>query len=99
MAKDKNPVSFLKKPWVASIGVFLLSQIIFITFEVTGWAPNYKDIDGTVFGKIIESTFFNEWFSFYTKPHFNLLTAFFGIFFLVPGIVAAMKNVIVTKTE
>ncbi|MED4718371.1 YfzA family protein [Bacillus badius] len=31
-----------------------MSQIIFITFETTGWLPNYREIDGTLFGRITE---------------------------------------------
>ncbi len=37
MAEKQKSVPFLKKYWVSQIGVFLLSQIIFITFETTGW--------------------------------------------------------------
>lgn len=90
--KTKNSILFLKKTWVASIGVFLLSQIFFITCEATGWVPNYRDIDGTLFGRITESSIFREWFTFYETPNFNLLTIFFGIF-LVYGIISAIKNV------
>ncbi|MDE1455190.1 YfzA family protein, partial [Bacillus paralicheniformis] len=34
-----------------------------------------------------------EWFTFYETPQLNLLTVFFGVFFLVPGIISALKNV------
>lgn len=97
--KQKGPIQFLKKSWVSSIGVFLLSQIIFITFEVIGWSPNYRDIDGTIFGRIVNSSIFSEWFIFYEIPHLNLLTVFFGIFFLVPGIIGAIKNVFTKKVN
>ncbi|RDW14951.1 YfzA family protein [Oceanobacillus chungangensis] len=93
MAGKQKRVPFLKRYWVSSIGVFLLSQIIFIIFEATGWILNYRDIDGTLFGRITESSIFIEWFTFYETPQFNLLTLFFGIFFLVPGIISAIKNV------
>lgn len=97
MATKKNPVSFLKKPWVSSISVFLLSQIIFIIFETTGWMP-YRDFDeGTLYGKIVGSPIFTKWFAFYEEPHMNLLTVFFGIFFLVPGIIGTIKNIFVTE--
>ena len=94
MDYKQNRIPFLKKYWVSSIGVFLLSQIVFIIFEKTGWAPNYRDIDGTIFGRITESSFFTEWFNFYEKSQFNLLTFFFAIFFLVPGIISAIKNLL-----
>lgn len=92
--KKQKRIPFLRKYWVSSIGVFLLSQIIFILFEMTGWAPNYRDIDGTIFGRITESSFFVEWLTFYETPQFNLLTLFFAIFFLVPGIISAIKSVL-----
>jgi len=97
--KKQSRTPFLKRPWVASIGVFLLSQIVFIIFEITGWMPNYRDIDGTVFGGIAESTFFSKWLTFYEKPHFNLLTVFFGVFFLVPGVIGAIRGVFISKTK
>jgi len=93
LAEKQKRVPFLKKYWVSQIGVFLLSQIIFITFETTGWIPNYREIDGTLFGRITESSIFKEWFTFYETPQLNLLTVFFGVFFLVPGIISALKNV------
>lgn len=92
MENKQKRVPFLKKYWVSSIGVFLLSQIIFIAFETTGWIPKYREIDGTLFGKIAESSFFIEWFTFYETVHFNLLTLFFVIFFLVPGLISAIKH-------
>lgn len=91
-SKTKNSTPFLKKNWVSSIGVFLLSQIIFIICEATGWIPNYRDVSGTLFGRITESSIFREWFTFYETPNFNLLTIFFGLF-LVYGIIGALKNV------
>ena len=89
---DNKRTPFLKKYWVSSIGVFILSQIIFITFEAIGWTPNYKDIDGTIFGRIAESSLFKEWLTFYETPQLNLLTVFFGVFFLIPGIINLIKT-------
>ncbi|MFD1169945.1 YfzA family protein [Oceanobacillus caeni] len=71
--------------------------MIFITLEATGWIPKYRDIDGTLFGRIVESPMFSEWFTFYETQHFNLLTVFFGICFLVPEIIRAIRNVFVSK--
>ena len=99
MANKQNPIPFWRKSWVSSIGVFLLSQIIFIICEATGWIINYRDIDGTLVGRITESSIFREWFTFYETPHFNLLTVFFGIVFFVPGIIGAVKNVFSPSKE
>lgn len=99
LANKQNPIPFLRRAWVSSIGVFLLSQIFFIICEATGWIPNYRDIGGTIFGRITESSIFREWFTFYETPHFNLLTVFFGIAFLIPGIIGAVKNVFLPKVS
>ncbi|MDM5297017.1 YfzA family protein [Bacillus pumilus] len=82
---------------MSQIGIFLLSQIIFITFKTTGWSPNYRDIDGTIFGRMTESPIFIEWFTFYETPQLNLLTIFFGVFYLVPGIIGTLKNRLLKK--
>lgn len=99
LANKRNPIPFLKRTWVSSIGVFLLSQLIFIICEATGWIPKYRDIDGTLFGRITESSIFKEWFTFYETPHFNLLTVFFCIVFMVPGIIGAVKNIFSYKVS
>ena len=99
MANKQHPTPFWKRTWVSFIGVFLLSQIIFIICEATGWIPNYRDIDGTLFGRITESSIFREWFTFYETPNSNLLTVCFGIVFLVPGIIFAVKNVFSPKVS
>ncbi|MEK4114736.1 YfzA family protein [Paenibacillus sp. FSL W8-0919] len=92
MVRKQTTVPFLKSYWVSTIGVFLLSQIFFFTSEATGWILNYRDTDGTLFGRILDSTIFTEWFNFYETPQYNLLTVFFGIFFLVPGIISALRK-------
>lgn len=99
MSDQQKRLPFWRKYWVSSIGVFLLSQIIFVIFEATGWLPNYKEIDGTFLGRITESTIFTEWFTFYETPQLNLLTIFFAIFFLVPGIISLLKNAFSPKKQ
>ena len=97
--ENKNSIPFLRRAWVSSIGVFLLSQIIFIIWQITGWMPNFREIDGTIFGKITESSFFKDWFTFYEIPWFNLVTFLFAIAFLVPGVIGAVINVIPNLTR
>ncbi|MCA1295176.1 YfzA family protein [Paenibacillus sp. alder61] len=92
MVRKQNTVPLLKRYWVSSIGVFLLSQIFFIISEATGWKLNYRDTHGTILGRILDTPIFAEWFNFYETPHYNLLTVFFGVFFLVPGMISAIKN-------
>lgn len=95
-----NIILFLKKGWVSAIGVFLLSQIIFIVWDTTGWMmPKFKEIDGTIFEKIAESRIFKEWFTFYEIPWFNFTTIFFAIVLLIPGIIGAVKNVLTTRSR
>ena len=97
LVDKQETIPFFKRTWVSCIGVFVLSQLIFITFEVTGWSPNYREMDGTLFGKITESSLFGKWFSFYEIPHLNMLTVFFGVTLLVPGIIGAIKDVLFSK--
>ena len=92
MVRKQNTVPFLKRYWVSSIGVFLLSQIFFIISEATGWKLNYRDTDGTILGRILDTSIFAEWFNFYETSQYNLLTVFFCVFFLVPGIINATKH-------
>ncbi|MBC5638346.1 hypothetical protein H8S33_16320 [Ornithinibacillus sp. BX22] len=94
MVTKQNSRPFWRESWVSSIGVFILSQLIFITLEATGWMPNYRDMDGKLLGNIMEAAFFKEWFTYYETPHLNLLTLFFGIAFLIPGIIGAIRYVI-----
>lgn len=90
----KERTSFWKKPWVASIGVFILAQFIFIIFETTGWIPNLKEIEGTLWGRIAQNSLFNKLFGFYETPHFNVATGFFVITCLIPGIAGMGKELI-----
>ena len=92
MADKQKSVPFYKEYWVSSIGVFLLSQIIFMVFDATGWNPTYRELKG-VFKKLAESPLFTEWFTFYSLPHSNMLTVFFAIAFLVPGIISGIKSI------
>ncbi|GIN90130.1 hypothetical protein J6TS1_02230 [Siminovitchia terrae] len=85
--------SFSKKSWVLSISSFVLIQIVFLTMEFTGWIPNLKDIDGTVFGKIAGYTFMEDWFNFYETPYFNVCTFIFGIVLLSHGLIGALRDV------
>lgn len=98
--RKNNPIPFWKKKWVSLIGAFMLLQIIFITLEVADWVSylNLKEIEGTIFGKIVESSLFESWFTFYETTHFNLFTVFYGVMFLVIGIVSTIKNILFSKT-
>ena len=100
MAKIKKKSNlFRKKSWVSLIGIFVLLQIILITFEVTNSVSylNLKEIDGTIFGRIMDNSIINEWFNFYESTHFNLFTIFFCIVLLVPGVIGAIKDLITNK--
>lgn len=99
ISKQKNSNSFFKKSWVHSIGSFILLQIIFILLELTGWIPRLKDIDGKLFGKIVDSPVFTEWFTFYETPHFNVFTVFLGIVLLSHGIIGAIKELFSRKSS
>lgn len=72
-------MKFLNRSSFSAIGVFLLSQLVFLVFETTGWMPKYREIDGTFLGRIIETPIFTDWFTFYENDIFNLLTFIFII--------------------
>lgn len=98
MTNHQKKTPFLKRKWVSLIGPFIVSQLIFITFEKTGWQPNYRDMDGTLLGRIAESPVFNALFSFYETPIHNLVTVFLGLMLLVPGIIALVKDIFFKKS-
>jgi len=92
LSEKHNRISFFNKYWVSSIGVFLLSQVFFFLSEKTGLAMNYRDHDGTVFGKLLAAPLFAEWFDWYETPQYNVLTFFFALFFFVPGLISGLKS-------
>ena len=95
----KNSNLFRKESWASLIAIFVLIQIILITFEVTDTVSylNLKEIDGTIFGRIMENSIFDKWFNFYETAHFNLFTVFFCIVLLIPGVIGAIKAFITNK--
>lgn len=93
LVREQKASSFLEKYWVSSIGVFVLSQLIFFASEATGWILKYRDMDGTIFERLLNSFIITEWFNFYETPQYNLMTVFFGIFFLVPGIISVIIKI------
>lgn len=93
LVRKQKDSTFLEKYWVSSISVFVLSQIFFFTSEATGWILKYRDMDGTIFGRLLDSYIITEWFNFYETPQYNLLTVFFVVFFLVPGIISAIIKI------
>jgi len=93
MSQKVKAVPFFNKRWVTLIGLFLLSQLIFYIFTVIDWHPRYKDITNELLLKFMSSDFFNQWFGFYEVPHFNLITMFFIIFCLIPGLFGCIRNI------
>lgn len=90
MAKQ-SIIKFLNRGSVSAIGVLLLSQLIFLIFETTGWMPKYREIDGTFLGRIIETPIFTNWFTFYETDVFNFLTFIFVIQALVAIVIGVFK--------
>ena len=81
-----------KQKWLYPIIAFVVSQCMFILFELISWTPNFREA-GTLFQKIYESKLFTEWFSPYSTPQLNLFTAVFAFALLPYAIIGAMKDV------
>ncbi|CAM4174518.1 YfzA family protein [Bacillus albus] len=80
-----------KRTWFRYLEAFIIVQLLFITCEITGWAPNFKP-SGEFLNRILQSEFFMEWFTPYEIPHFNVFTAFFAITLLPYALIGAMKD-------
>ncbi|MEM5599433.1 YfzA family protein [Niallia circulans] len=59
--------------------ICIVTNILFSS-EATGWILKYRDMDGTIFGKLLDSFIITEWFNFYKTPQYNLLTVFLASF-------------------
>lgn len=86
-----------KQKWLYPIIAFVVSQCIFIFFELISWTPNFREV-GTLFQKIYETKLFTEWFSPYSTPQLNLFTAVFAISLLSYAVIGAMKASFFKKT-
>lgn len=91
MSSRQKVLAFLNKGWVSSIGVFICSQLIFMTFQRIGWHPKFKEINNEFIANLMDSVIFTEWFAFYSQPEFNVLTVFFTLCFLIPGIIGGIR--------
>ena len=87
--EQKQPLS--NRSWFVSIGVFMISQILFLLMEQLGWIPNYREVDGKLIGKVTELPFFTQWFQFYETQWFNILTLFFAVFVIFHIITSVVK--------
>ncbi|RLL41361.1 hypothetical protein D8M04_17490 [Oceanobacillus piezotolerans] len=76
MKKENQHVRFIG--FITALGTFLITQLVLIFFSNV-WSPNFRDLDGTLFGRIANSSLFTEWFAPYDMPLYNMLTAFFAI--------------------
>lgn len=71
-------------------------QLALLIFE-TAWSPNFRDLEGTLFGRLSEAALFTDWFTPYDTALFNLLTAFFAIALLPYAIIGAIKDLLLKK--
>ena len=86
----KKGQSNQRRYWLYPIIAFVVSQCIFIIFELISWTPNFRE-GGSLFQKIYEMKLFTEWFSPYSTPQLNLFTAVFAISLLSYAVIGAMK--------
>jgi hypothetical protein len=96
MEAASKMIQFIRSQiWIPAALGFLVVQLIFIVFEMTSWMPNFRE--GTLFEKIAGSSFFTEWFTPYSYPELNLLTAFLAVTLLPTAIICAFKDVFSRK--
>ena len=88
--------AFFSKGWIGSLVVLIAVHLIYIFFETT-WSPKFRDMDGTLFGRLSESALFTEWYAPYDTPLFNMMSAFFVITLLPYAIIGAIKDLFVKK--
>ena len=87
----KKSHSNQRRIWLLPIIIFALSQCLFIFFELISWTPNFRE-GSNLFQKIYETKLFTQWFSPYSTPQLNLITAIFAIAVLQYVIISAMKT-------
>jgi len=86
----KKGQSNQRRIWLLPIIIFALSQCLFILFELISWTPNFHE-GSNLFQKIYETKLFTQWFSPYSIPQYNLMTAVFAISLLSYAVIGAMK--------
>lgn len=91
---QQQPRPVWRRSWFSSIGVFVISQILFIIFERTGWNPGYREITSKLINQILDSTWFQKWFTFYEEPFANLITLLFLVTCFIPGIIGLLIDVL-----
>lgn len=68
------------KRWLLIVGVFIVTQIVFILLDGTGYEPKINDSDNlfaSMARSILDSKLFTEWISIYSYPFFNLFLTVF----------------------
>ena len=92
----KKGQSNQRRYWLYPIIAFVVSQCLFVFFELISWTPNFRE-GSNLFQKIYETKLFTEWFSPYSTPQLNLFTAVFAISLLSYAVISAMKALFLRK--
>lgn len=79
--------------WKSPLGTFLLLQLLFFLIDISSWAPRFRDFDGKIFGRLLESKHITEWVTLYDIPEFNLFTVFFAVTLLPYALINAIKAI------
>ena len=89
---QKKGRPFRIRGWIATLGGFLVVQLIFVVCDIFSWSPYQEFNAGTLLGRVSNSKLFTEWFAPYTTPQFNVFTAFFAITLLPSALIGAIKD-------
>ncbi|MFJ7953762.1 YfzA family protein [Lysinibacillus sp. NPDC096418] len=84
--------------WKSPLGAFLILQLSFFLIDISPWAPRFRDFDGKIFGRLLDSKLITEWVTLYDIPEFNLFTAFFAVTLLPYALINAIKAIF-SKTQ
>lgn len=79
------------KKWIITLGVFFISQLVFIAIDGTFLEPNLNNI-GNFASKLVENML--SWFTLYDNPFFKFITMI-GVLHII---FTAIKDVIVCIT-
>ncbi|MBZ5520575.1 YfzA family protein [Bacillus sp. KS1] len=92
MDKVNKKRPLFKRSWFQTLLAFLVSQLYFNFAVLTGWGPNYREMNGFP-ANIAELDFFQTYLSFYGNPWFNIVTVFLGVFTVIHIITGITKDI------
>lgn len=79
------------RSWVLPLGIFVSLQLILLLIDSSPWTLHIRE--GTLFDKLLYSSFFTEWFTPYQTPACNVLAVLFSIILLPEIVINAIEAI------